>query len=96
MFAKGEQERQFAYEAHTACDSIGFVLGVEVTVDNVHDSVVWDEFYDTVTSKHHVQFVTMDAGYKTPCIAKMIFDNRKVPSTQDTNPCFRLMKTGVL
>lgn len=31
MFVKGEHERQFAYEAHTACDSRGFVLGVEVT-----------------------------------------------------------------
>ena len=31
MFVKGEHERQFAYEAHTACDRKGFVLGVEVT-----------------------------------------------------------------
>ena len=31
MFVKGEHERQFAYEAHTACDKRGFVLGVEVT-----------------------------------------------------------------
>ena len=29
MFVKGEHERQFAYEAHTACDKHGFVLGVE-------------------------------------------------------------------
>ena len=28
MFVKGEHERQFAYEAHTACDKHGFVLGV--------------------------------------------------------------------
>ena len=41
MFVKGEHERQFAYEAHTACDSRGFVLGVEVTAGNVHDSVAW-------------------------------------------------------
>ena len=39
MFVKGEHERQFAYEAHTACDSRGFILGVEVTAGNVHDSV---------------------------------------------------------
>ena len=31
MFIKGEHERQFAYEAHTACDKRGFVLGVEIT-----------------------------------------------------------------
>ena len=66
MFVKGEHERQFAYEAHTACDSRGFVLGVEVTAGNVHDSVAWDTLYDNVTHKHEVQFVTMDAGYKTP------------------------------
>lgn len=41
MFVKGEHERQFAYEAHTVCDKSGFVLGVEVTAGNVHDSVAW-------------------------------------------------------
>ncbi len=29
MFVKGEHERQFAYEAHTACDKHGFVLGLK-------------------------------------------------------------------
>ena len=79
MFVKGEHERQFAYEAHTACDSRGFVLGVEVTAGNVHDSVAWDTLYDNVTHKHAVQFVTMDAGYKTPWIAKKTLDDGKVP-----------------
>jgi transposase len=79
MFVKGEHERQFAYEAHTACDRRGFVLGVEVTAGNVHDSVAWDAVYDQVTKKHEVQFVTMDAGYKTPWIAKKTLDNGKVP-----------------
>ena len=45
-------------------------MGVEVTAGNVHDSVAWDKVYDEVTRKHNVQFVTMDAGYKTPWIAK--------------------------
>ena len=79
MFVKGEHERQFAYEAHTACDSRGFVLGVEVTAGNVHDSVAWDTLYDNVTHKHEVRFVTMDAGYKTPWIAKKTLDDGKVP-----------------
>ena len=79
MFVKGEHERQFAYEAHTACDRRGFVLGVEVTAGNVHDSVAWDAVYDQVTKKHEVQFVTMDAGYKTPWIAKKTLDDGKVP-----------------
>lgn len=86
MFVKGEHERQFAYEAHTACDSRGFVLGVEVTAGNVHDSVAWDNLYDAVTHKHKVQFVTMDAGYKTPWIAKKTIEDGKVRffPTQDT------------
>ena len=79
MFVKGEHERQFAYEAHTACDGRGFILGVEVTAGNVHDSVAWDTLYDNVTHKHEVQFVTMDAGYKTPWIAKKTLDDGKVP-----------------
>ena len=79
MFVKGEHERQFAYEAHTACDKRGFVLEVEVTAGNVHDSVAWDKLYDEITHKHKVQFVTMDAGYKTPWIAKKTIDDGKVP-----------------
>ena len=79
MFVKGEHERQFAYEAHTACDRHGFVLGVEVTAGNVHDSVSWDAVYDDVTSRFDVQFVTMDAGYKTPWIAKKTLDDRRIP-----------------
>ena len=79
MFVKGEHERQFAYEAHTACDKRGFVLGVEVTAGNIHDSVAWDAVYDLVTSKHRMTFVAMDAGYKTPWIAKKVLDDGKVP-----------------
>ena len=51
MFVKGEHERQFAYEAHTACDKHGFVLAAEITAGNVHDSVAWDAVYDQVTAK---------------------------------------------
>ena len=79
MFVKGEHERQFAYEAHTACDRHGFVLGVEVTAGNVHDSVAWDKVYDEITGKYKVQFVTMDAGYKTPWIAKKTLEDGRVP-----------------
>ena len=40
MFVKGSHERQFAYEAHTACDRHGWILGVEVTAGNVSDSLI--------------------------------------------------------
>lgn len=79
MFIKGEHERQFAYEAHTACDKRGMILAVEVTAGNVHDSVAWDAVYDSVISKFPVQFVAMDAGYKTPWIAKKTLDDGKIP-----------------
>ena len=79
MFVKGDHERQFAYEAHTACDGRGFILGVEVTAGNVNDSVAWDAVYDEVTRKHRVTFVTMDAGYKTPWIAKKTIEDGKIP-----------------
>jgi transposase len=80
MFVKGEHERQFAYEAHTACDRHGFVLGVEVTAGNVHDSVAWDAVYEEVTEKfENAKFVVMDAGYKTPWIAKKTLDDGKIP-----------------
>lgn len=39
LFRKGEHKKCFAYEAHTACDKHNFVLDVEVTPGNVHDSV---------------------------------------------------------
>ena len=86
MFVKGEHERQFAYEAHTACDRKGFVLGVEVTAGNVHDSVAWDALYARVTEQFpEVKFVTMDAAYKTPWIAKKIFEDGRIPILPYTN-----------
>lgn len=67
MFVKGEHERQFAYEAHTACDRHGWILGVNVTAGNVNDSTAWDAVYDQVTGRFpEAKFIVMDAGYKTP------------------------------
>ena len=86
MFVKGEHERQFAYEAHTACDRKGFVLGVEVTAGNIHDSVAWDALYAQVTGRFpEAEYVTMDAGYKTPWIAKKTLDDGRIPILPYTN-----------
>ena len=86
MFVKGEHERQFAYEAHTACDRHGMVLGVEVTAGNVSDSVAWDALYDQVTGKFkEAEFIVMDAGYKTPWIAKKTLDDNRIPILPYTN-----------
>ncbi|MEI3085614.1 MAG: transposase [Oscillospiraceae bacterium] len=73
MFVK-ESMNGSLHEVDTACDRNGMVLAVEVTAGNVSDSVAWDAVYNKVTgeaaSLHEAQFVVMDAGYKTPWIAK--------------------------
>ena len=86
LFVKGEHERQFAYEAHTACDRRGFVLGVEVTAGNVHDSIAWNDLYGQITKRFsQIEYVTMDAGYKTPWIAKKTIDDGRIPVLPYTN-----------
>ena len=53
---------------------------MEVTAGNVSDSVAWDAVYDQVTEKFsEVEFVTMDAGYKTPWIAKKVLEHSRIP-----------------
>ena len=91
IFRKGEHEVQFAYEAHTACDEHGFVLGYEVTAGNVHDSVAFDGVYDKVTENFpEIKTVTMDSAYRTPWICKRVFETErqaslpyKCPMTKD-------------
>ena len=87
LFVKGEHKKQFAYEAHTACDKNGFVLETEVTPGNVHDSVAFDDVYDKVVEKHpEVKAVTADSAYKTPHIAKKVFDDKRVLNTAYKRP----------
>ena len=93
LFVKGEHKRQFAYEAHTACDKNGFVLETVVTPGNVHDSVAFDEVYDKVTENFpQVEAVVADAAYKTPHICKKVFDDGRVLSTAYKRP--QTMKNG--
>ena len=93
LFVKGEHKRQFAYEAHTACDRNGFVLETVVTPGSVHDSVAFDEVYDKVTEKYpQVETVVADAAYKTPHICKKVFDDGRVLSTAYKRP--QTMKGG--
>ena len=87
LFHKGEHQKCFAYGAHTVCDKNNFILDVEVRPGNVHDSVVFDTVYDRVSERFpDVQVVTMDAGYKTPWIAKKIFDDGRAPSLPYKSP----------
>jgi transposase len=87
LFQKGEHKKCFAYEAHTACDKHNFVLGVEVTPGNVHDSVAFDAVYDKVTERFpEIETVVADAAYKTPYICKRVFDDKRVLSTAYKRP----------
>ena len=87
MFVKGEHKRQFAYEAHTACDEHGYVLETVVTAGNVHDSVAFDDVYDKLTEKYpEIETVVADSAYKTPHICKKVFDDGRVLSTAYKRP----------
>lgn len=87
LFHKGEHRKCFAYEAHTVCDGHNFVLEVEVTPGNVHDSVAFDAVFDRVLEHYpQVEVVTADAGYKTPWICKRIFDSGRLPSLPYRRP----------
>ena len=87
VFHKGEHKKQFAYEAHTVCDKNGYILEVEVTPGNVHDSVAFFDFYGRLTEHFpQITVVVADAGYKIPAIAKEIIDSGKIPSMPYKRP----------
>ena len=93
LFVKGDHKRQFAYEAHTACDKHGFVLKTAVTPGNVHDSVAFDEVYDKVTKAFpEVETIVADSAYKTPHICRKVFGDGRVLSATYKRP--QTMKGG--
>ena len=93
LFVKGEHKRQFAYEAHTACDKHGFVLETVITPGNVHDSVAFDEVYNRVTANFpEVETIVADSAYKTPHICKKVFEDGRALSTAYKRP--QTMKGG--
>ena len=87
IFRKGEHKVVFAYEAHTACDKNNFVLEVEVTPGNVHDSVAFDNLYDRLSEDYpEHETIVADSAYKTPWICRRIFGSGRVLSTAYTRP----------
>ena len=77
-FHKGEHKQVFAYTAETACDKNGWILGYTVHPGNEHDSTTFPEIYDKVRHKD-LETVVLDAGYKTPAIAKKLLDDAVNP-----------------
>ena len=87
LFVKGGHKRQFAYEAHTACDGHGFVLETVVTPGNVHDSVAFDEMYNNVTEQFpEVETIVADSAYTTHISAKKVFQDKWVLFTVYKRP----------
>ena len=68
-FRKGEHKHVFAYSIETACDKHGWILGYTVHPGNEHDSRTWKPLYDKVKDLD-MEMMVLDAGYKTPAIAR--------------------------
>ncbi|MDS0528599.1 IS1182 family transposase, partial [Clostridium sp. SHJSY1] len=88
MFYKNEKEKCFAYLAHTACDDANFILGFEVTSGNIHDSVAFEDVFKKVHERYtnELMITAIDAGYKTPYIAKLILESDVLPSMPYKRP----------
>lgn len=53
IFRKVEYKVEFACMTHIACDKNGFILGVEVTPGNAHDSKLFDKIYEKQLIEYH-------------------------------------------
>ena len=88
-FHKGEHKNVFAYGIETACDKNGWILDFTVNPGNEHDSRTFKGLYDKLKDIG-MEVCVVDAGYKTPAIAKLLIDDGitplfpyKVPMTKD-------------
>lgn len=77
-FHKGKHKQVFAYSIETACDKHGWVLGFTVNPGNEHDSRTFKGIYDKIKNPE-LKTVILDAGYKTPAIAKLLLDDEVQP-----------------
>lgn len=95
MFYKTEKEKCFAYSVHTACDDGNFILGLEVTPGNVHDSTQFNEVFQQVKERYEeeMEIVAVDAGYVTPYICKSILESNLLPAMPYKRP---MTKEGFL
>jgi hypothetical protein len=77
-FHKGQHKQVFAYSIETACDKHGWILGFTVNSGNEHDSRTFKGIYDKIKNPD-LKTVILDAGYKTPAIAKLLLDDEVQP-----------------
>lgn len=78
-FHKGEHKQVFAYATQVACDKNGWVLGYTTHPGNQHDSRTFIDIYKKLQSHFTLDKLVMDAGYKTPGIAHLIFTDNLTP-----------------
>ncbi len=88
-FHKGEHKNVFAYGIQTACDKNGWILDFTVNPGNKHDSRTFKGLYEKLKDVG-MEYCVLDAGYKTPAIAKLLLDDGikpvfpyKRPQTKD-------------
>jgi hypothetical protein len=80
LFHKGEHKKVFAYGAQVACDQNNYILGFELAAGNIHDSTVFPHIYEKLINKYpEIENVVIDAGYRTPAIARQILNDGKTP-----------------
>lgn len=77
-FHKGEHKEVFAYAVEAACDENGWILEYSIHPGNEHDSITFPFLYEKL-KKYDVKTMVMDAGYKTPAIAKLVIDDGITP-----------------
>lgn len=77
-FRKGEHKHVFAYGIETACDKNGWILGFTVNPGNEHDSRTFKGLYEKLKATA-MEYCVVDAGYRTPAIAKLLLDDGVKP-----------------
>lgn len=85
MFHKGEHKKDLAYVTQTACDKHGWVLAYSIHPGNEHDSRTFHSLYQKVKD-FDPSMVVLDAGYKTPAIARELLEHEIVPLLPYTAP----------
>ena len=80
VFHKGEHKKCFEYTAQTACDKNGYVAGITVNPENMHDSTAFDELYEIIIKRcTEIMNVVMDSACKIPWICKRLIDDGRIP-----------------
>ena len=77
-FHKGDHKNVFAYGIETACDKNGWILDFTVNPGNKHDSRTFKGLYEKLENIG-MEYCVVDAGYKTPAIAKLLLDDGVKP-----------------